>query len=61
MDKFLKIVNYLPLILITLGLIAFVVAGYIFNAILGTCVLGLALIVTGIMLIPMKIGGDKDV
>lgn len=57
MKKFLSILNFLPLILIVLGMVAFVTAGYMVNAILGTVLIGIALIVTGVMVIPLKIGG----
>lgn len=57
MKKFLSILNFLPLILIVLGMVAFVAAGYMVSAILGTVLIGIALIVTGVMVIPLKIGG----
>lgn len=56
----MKLLNYLPLILIIIGLIVFVIAGYLFNQILGTIILGIALIITGILMIPIKLKGDDD-
>lgn len=57
MEKFLSILNFLPLILIVSGMVAFTVAGYLCNAILGTVLVGITLIVTGVLIIPLKIGG----
>lgn len=52
------IINFLPLILITLGLIAFTVAGFLFNPILGTVLIGITLIIVGLMLIPVKVNNE---
>lgn len=52
------IINFLPFIFISLGMIAFTVAGFLFNPILGTVLVGITLIVIGLMLIPVKIGGN---
>lgn len=57
MNKFLSVLNFLPLIFIVLGMVAFTVAGYLYNAILGTVLIGITLIVTGVLIIPLKIGG----
>lgn len=53
------IINFLPLILITLGLIAFTVAGFLFNPILGTILIGVSLIIVGLMLIPIKVNNEQ--
>lgn len=53
------IINFLPFIFISLGMIAFTVAGFLFNPILGTVLVGITLIVIGLMLIPVKIGGNS--
>lgn len=42
----------LPLLLFLAGLVAFVTAGYLFNAIVGTLVLGIALMVCGWVVSP---------
>lgn len=59
MNAFLKIINFLPLILIVLGMVAFTVAGFLFNTILGVVLIGITLIVTGLLLIPIKLGGGE--
>lgn len=53
------IVEFLPLIFITLGLIAFTVAGFLFNPILGTIFIGITLIILGLMLVPIKINNER--
>lgn len=53
------IIEFLPLILITLGLIAFTVAGFLFNPILGTVLIGITLIIVGLMLIPIKVNNEE--
>lgn len=58
MNAFLKMINFLPLILIVLGMVAFTVAGFLFNTILGVVLIGITLIVTGLLLIPIKLGGE---
>lgn len=59
MNAFLKMINFLPLILIVLGMVAFTVAGFLFNTILGVVLIGITLIVTGLLLIPIKLGGGE--
>lgn len=59
MNAFLKIINFLPLILIVLGMVAFTVAGFLFNTIIGVILIGITLIVTGLLLIPIKLGGGE--
>lgn len=59
MNAFLKIINFLPLILIVMGMVAFTVAGFLFNTILGVVLIGITLIVTGLLLIPIKLGGGE--
>lgn len=59
MNKFLKLINFLPLILIVFGMIAFTVAGFLFNTILGVVLIGVTLIVTGLLMIPIKLGGGE--
>lgn len=59
MNEFLKLINFLPLILIVFGMIAFTVAGFLFNTILGVVLIGVTLIVTGLLMIPIKLGGGE--
>ena len=59
MDAFLKLINFLPLILIVFGMIAFTVAGFLFNTILGVVLIGVTLIITGLLMIPIKLGGGE--
>lgn len=59
MNTFWKMINFLPLILIVLGMVAFTVAGFLFNTILGVVLIGVTLIVTGLLLIPIKLGGGE--
>lgn len=54
------IINFLPFIFISLGMIAFTVAGFLFNSILGTVLVGITLIVIGLMIIPIKVEGDGN-
>ena len=54
---FLVLFNNLAFIFVALGLASFVLAGFLFNQILGCVVLGLALI--GLAYIISPIGGDK--
>lgn len=53
------IINFLPFIFISLGLIAFTVAGFLFNPILGTILIGVSLIIVGLMLIPIKVNNEQ--
>lgn len=55
----LLFINFLPFIFISSGLIAFTVAGFLFNTILGTVLIGITLIIIGLMLIPVKIGSEE--
>ena len=41
-------------------MIAFTVAGFLFNSILGTVLVGITLIVIGLMIIPIKVEGDGN-
>lgn len=59
MNEFLKLINFLPLILIVFGMIAFTVAGFLFNTILGVVLIGVTLIITGLLMIPIKLGGGE--
>lgn len=59
MNEFLKLINFLPLILIIFGMIAFTVAGFLFNTILGVVLIGVTLIITGLLMIPIKLGGGE--
>lgn len=59
MNEFLKLINFLPLILIVFGMIAFTVAGFLFNTILGVVMIGVTLIITGLLMIPIKLGGGE--
>lgn len=40
-------------------MIAFTVAGFLFNTILGVVLIGVTLIVTGLLMIPIKLGGGE--
>lgn len=51
-------INLLPFIFMVLGLVAFVIGAFIVNKILGTFALGVAFVLTGLMIIPIKIEGD---
>lgn len=51
-DTTQKLVSNAPMVLFVLGLVAFVVAGYLFTAVLGTVLLGVALIVLAYVVSP---------
>lgn len=54
------LIDLLPLFCITLGLIAFTVAAFLVNNILGVVILGISFVMLGIMLIPLKNDNDKE-
>lgn len=51
----MNLIEYLPLFLIISGLIAFVVGSFLVNIILGVFILGVALVIAGLLCIPIKI------
>lgn len=54
------LIDLLPLFCAILGMIAFTVAGFMINKILGTVLIGVSFVALAFMLIPLKInGGDK--
>lgn len=52
MPKLNKLIEAVPLILFILGLVAFVVAGFLFNMIIGTIVLAICLIISAWIVSP---------
>lgn len=60
-NKVLFYLIYLsPLFCMALGMIAFTIAGFMVNTILGTVLIGISFVVLAIMLVPLKMKvGDK--
>lgn len=55
MNKLNIVAQALPMILFVFGLISFVIAGFLFNLILGVSVLGIALIIMAWIVSPVGI------
>lgn len=54
----LALIDLLPLFFMILGLVAFTVAAFLFNTLLGMVILGVSFVILAIMLIPLKNNND---